>query len=320
MSFNYGGGGQPQYASVDPYGMMNQQYQQQYQQQQQQVPQLQPQYQQHYQQYFDDYDEQEFDKTEEEIDEEMQRELAEDAPWKKIQQNTFTRWANEHLKLVNKRIDDLQVDFSDGLNIIALVEVLSHKKLPRHNRRPMFRSQKLENVSVALDFLENVERIRLVNIDSSHLVDGKLKLILGLIWTLILHYSISMPTWEGEEQDPNSNKKKATPKQKLMDWISTKMPGDVPISNFTTDWNDGRAIGALVDSCAPGLYPEYNNRKLGMAKDAMDLAEEWLGIPQLIKPEEMENPNVDELSMMTYLSQYPQAKIKPGGQIGRAHV
>jgi filamin len=117
-----------------------------------------------YQQYIDEYDEQEFDKTEEEIDEEMQRELAEDAPWKKIQQNTFTRWANEHLKLVNRRIEDLQWDLSDGLNIISLIEVLSHKKLPRHNKKPMFRSQKLENVSVALDFLENVERIKLVNI------------------------------------------------------------------------------------------------------------------------------------------------------------
>lgn len=29
----------------------------------------------------------------------------------------------------------------------------------------------------------------------------------------------------------------------------------------------------------------------------------------------MENPNVDELSMMTYLSQYPQAKIKPGAPL-----
>lgn len=114
---------------------------------------------------YDEGDEEpEFDKTEEEIDEEMQRELAEDAPWKKIQQNTFTRWANEHLKLVNKRIEDLQYDLSDGLNLIALIEVLSHKKLPRFNKKPQFRSQKLENVSVALDFLENVERIRLVNI------------------------------------------------------------------------------------------------------------------------------------------------------------
>jgi filamin len=100
------------------------------------------------------------------------------------------------------------MDFSDGLNIIALIEVLSHKKLPRHNRKPMFRSQKLENVSVALDFLENVERIKLVNIDSTHMVDGKLKLILGLIWTLILHYSITMPQWEFDNRGGEDKSKK----------------------------------------------------------------------------------------------------------------
>lgn len=94
----------------------------------------------------------------------MQRELSDDAPWKRIQQNTFTRWANEHLKLVNRHVDDLQLEFSDGLNLIALIEVLSQKKVPRYNKRPNFRSQKLENVSVVLDFLENTERIRLVNI------------------------------------------------------------------------------------------------------------------------------------------------------------
>ena len=117
----------------------------------------------YYNQYEDNNNE-EFDKTEEEIDEEMQRELAEDAPWKKIQQNTFTRWANEHLKLVNRRIEDLQVDLSDGTNLISLIEVLSHKKLPRHNKKPQILLKKLENVSVALNFLENVEHIRLVNI------------------------------------------------------------------------------------------------------------------------------------------------------------
>ena len=36
---------------------------------------------------------------------------------------------------------------------------------------------------------------------------------------------------------------------------------------------------------------------------------------QLLGPEDMVNPNVDELSMMTYLSQYPDAKLKPGAPI-----
>lgn len=93
-----------------------------------------------------------------------ERELAEDAEWKKIQQNTFTRWANEHLKTVEKHIGNLETDLSDGLRLITLIEVLSGKKLPKHTKKPSFRSQKLENVSVALRFLQEDEGIRIVNI------------------------------------------------------------------------------------------------------------------------------------------------------------
>ena len=93
-----------------------------------------------------------------------EKDLAEDAPWKKIQQNTFTRWCNEHLKCVNKRISDLQKDLSDGLKLIGLLEVLSQKKMYRkYHCRPNFRQMKLENVSVALEFLER-EHIKLVSI------------------------------------------------------------------------------------------------------------------------------------------------------------
>lgn len=68
-----------------------------------------------------------------------ERELKADAEWKRIQQNTFTRWANEHLKQVDLEIDDLRTELSDGLKLIALIEVLSGKKLPRHNKKPNFR-------------------------------------------------------------------------------------------------------------------------------------------------------------------------------------
>lgn len=47
-------------------------------------------------------------------------------------------------------------------------------------------------------------------IDSSDIVDCKLKLIMGLIWTLILHYSISLPMWEGDEDTTTGS----TPKQR----------------------------------------------------------------------------------------------------------
>lgn len=47
----------------------------------------------------------------------------------------------------------------------------------------------------------------------------------------------------------------------------------------------------------------------------MGLADDWLNVPQLIKPEEIVNPNVDEQSMMTYLSQYPNAKLRSGAPL-----
>lgn len=99
----------------------------------------------------------------EEEDEMEARLAAEDAPWKRIQQNTFTRWANERLKIASSHIDDLETDLSDGLRLIRLIEALAQRNLPKHNKRPVFRSQKLENVSVALKFLDD-EGIRIVNI------------------------------------------------------------------------------------------------------------------------------------------------------------
>ncbi|XP_061796901.2 filamin-B isoform X1 [Nerophis lumbriciformis] len=243
-----------------------------------------------------------------------EKDLADDAPWKKIQQNTFTRWINEHLKCVNKRIVDLQLDLGDGLRLIALLEVLSRKKMHhRFHQRPNFRQMKLENVSVALEFLDN-ESIKLVSIDSKAIVDGNLKLILGLVWTLILHYSISMPMYDGEDDESESK----TPKQRLLGWIQHKVP-DMPITNFSQDWRTGKALGALVDGCAPGLCPDWETwdpvKPVENATEAMQLADEWLGIPQVIAPEEIIDPRVDEMSVMTYLSQFPKSKLKPGAPL-----
>jgi len=93
-----------------------------------------------------------------------ERDLAGDAQWKLIQKNCFTRWTNEHLKTVNKQIGDLSTDLADGLRLIALVEVLSGKRFRKYNKRPTFRNQKLENVTIALKFLEVDEGIKIVNI------------------------------------------------------------------------------------------------------------------------------------------------------------
>ncbi len=53
---------------------------------------------------------------------------------------------------------------------------------------------------------------------SGDIVDGNIKLILGLVWTLILHYQISIGF--GLDDDSSGGKKGGmTPKQALLNWL-----------------------------------------------------------------------------------------------------
>ena len=75
----------------------------------------------------------------------------------------------------------------------------------------------------------------------------------------------------------------------------------------------------MVDNVAPGLCPDWEdmdpNQPLKNATEAMDLADKWLNVPKLLSPEDIINPNVDEQSMMTYLSQFPNAQLQPGAPL-----
>ena len=55
------------------------------------------------------------------------------------------------------------------------------------------RFHQLQNVGTALDFLQKERKIKLVNIRNEEIVDGNPKLILGLVWTLILHFQVGKP-------------------------------------------------------------------------------------------------------------------------------
>jgi len=87
----------------------------------------------------------------------------------------------------------------------------------------------------------------------------------------------------------------------LLNWIQSKLP-DMPIKNFTHDWTTGKPVGALVDACAPGLCPDWElwdpNDAVANATEAMTLADDWLDVRQLINPEELVDPNVDEQSVL----------------------
>lgn len=125
--------------------------------------------------------------------------------------------------------------------------------------------------------------------------NGNLKLILGLIWTLIRRFQI------------RSTGRALSTKDAMLAWINTQIP-ECNIKNFTKDWNDGVALCALVNRIKPGLIPNYmaldRSQKKKNCMKGMTLAEEELKIPSIMDPDDLCHPDVDELSVMTYISYF----------------
>ena len=102
-------------------------------------------------------------------------------------------------------------------------------------------------------------------------MDGNRKLILGLIWRLIQRYSTfgvvnkepevcqesTSSDSQVKEAQPSSRQNIESPKSSLLHWIHNKIPA-IEITNFTTDWNDGRAICELVNTFAPGILIPFS--------------------------------------------------------------
>ena len=93
----------------------------------------------------------------------------------------------------------------------------------------------------------------------------------------------------------------------MLAWINTQIP-DQNIKNFTTDWNSGIALCALVNRIRPGLIPHFATLSRSDKREnctlGMKIAEEKLDIPYIMEPEDLCHPDVDEISIMTYISYF----------------
>lgn len=110
--------------------------------------------------------------------------------WVQTQIKTFTAWMNIHLRKRGIKVDDVISGVSAGVNLCHLMEELTGHKThipPMKNAR--FLIHKLQNASIAIEFIER-QGIKLVGVGSEDVVNGNVKIILGLIWTLIMRYQV----------------------------------------------------------------------------------------------------------------------------------
>uniref|UniRef100_G1TJ82 Spectrin repeat containing nuclear envelope protein 1 n=1 Tax=Oryctolagus cuniculus TaxID=9986 RepID=G1TJ82_RABIT len=258
-----------------------------------------------------------------------------------VQKRTFTKWINSHLA---KRkppmvVNDLFEDMKDGVKLLALLEVLSGQKLPCEQGRRMKRIHAVANIGTALRFLEGRKSmyrgspIKLVNINSTDIADGRPSIVLGLMWTIILYFQIeeltsNLPQLQSlsgsassvdsivssETASPPSKRKVATKihgnaKKTLLKWVQCaagKQTG-IEVKDFGRSWRSGVAFHSVIHAIRPELVDlekvrgRSNRENL---EEAFTIAEVQLGIPRLLDPEDVDVDKPDEKSIMTYVAQF----------------
>ncbi|TNM94661.1 hypothetical protein fugu_017420 [Takifugu bimaculatus] len=263
-----------------------------------------------------------------------------------VQKRTFTKWINSHLakRVPPLIVTDLYEDLKDGVMLLALLEVLSGQKLPCEQGKKLKRIHWVANIGTALNFLEGRKSayrgspIKLVNINSTDIVDGRPAIVLGLIWTIILYFqieelTINLPAIQAlsssnsslesstSSTDTTSSPIKRNPprqggaRKALLRWVqhtAAKRLG-IEVKDFGPSWRTGLAFFAVIHALRPSLVDmervcrQPNRENL---KEAFFLAEQELGVPQLLDPDDVDVDKPDEKSIMTYVAQF--LKHHPG--------
>jgi Ca2+-binding EF-hand superfamily protein len=234
-------------------------------------------------------------------EDEWDREGLLDPAWEKQQRKTFTAWCNSHLRKAGTSIEEIGQDYKNGLKLMLLLEVISGERLPRPDRGKM-RFHKIANVNKALDFIAS-KGVKLVSIGAEEIVDGNVKMTLGMIWTIILRFAI---------QDISVEDTSA--KEGLLLWCQRKTAPykNVNVQNFHMSWKDGLAFCGLIHRHRPDLIPDWNALRrddpITNLNLAFDLAEKHLDIPKMLDAEELvEMAKPDERSVMTYVAAFYHA-------------
>ncbi|XP_074005755.1 calmin [Numenius arquata] len=254
-----------------------------------------------------------------------------------VQKRTFTRWINLHLGKCKPplKVKDLFIDIQDGKILMALLEVLSGQKLMHEYKSSTHRIFRLNNIAKALKFLED-SNVKLVSIDAAEIADGNSSLVLGLIWNIILFFQIKELTGNlnrnssssslssgpsGPESDTShpstpcvernmsitvKDQRKAI--RALLIWVQRKTRKyGVAVQDFASSWRSGLAFLAVIkaiDSTLVDMKQALEKSARENLEDAFSIAQNKLGVPRLLEPEDIMVESPDEQSIVTYVAQF----------------
>lgn len=237
--------------------------------------------------------------------------------WEQTQYKAFRNWVNINLSSLKVSVNSLETDFKNGCSLVQLIEVLQKKSIGKWNKEPKRQMQEIENLNMAITAIQK-DKVKIVNIGATDINGGNLKIILGLIWTLIQHYHINQLSFIDDlDLDSSSNLSRSSsgnvtastekkPKVTAKDLLLKKVneicaPWKYEAKNFTTDFADGRILQCLAYTRDASLRDPVNlgQDKLVNCNEALESLDK-LNVPRVMDAIDIAG-NHDEKAMMTLL-------------------
>jgi Calponin homology (CH) domain len=72
-------------------------------------------------------------------------------------------WVNSHLRKLGSNIEEIGTDFSDGIRLAQLLQVIAGDKVEKLNNKPTMRIHKIQNTGQCLKFISE-KGVKLVGI------------------------------------------------------------------------------------------------------------------------------------------------------------
>eukprot|EP00325_Prymnesiales_sp_UTEX-LB-985_P019569 CAMPEP_0174747164 /NCGR_PEP_ID=MMETSP1094-20130205/90645_1 /TAXON_ID=156173 /ORGANISM="Chrysochromulina brevifilum, Strain UTEX LB 985" /LENGTH=136 /DNA_ID=CAMNT_0015951989 /DNA_START=11 /DNA_END=417 /DNA_ORIENTATION=- len=112
---------------------------------------------------------------------------------KRMQLKSFTTWVNLHLKKVGMEVAELKTDFADGVKLLKLIETISEESLGKYSKNPISKFQKVENLNLPLKYINTFNKQQGIpnQYSAENILEENEVLILGMVWTLILRFSVA---------------------------------------------------------------------------------------------------------------------------------
>lgn len=200
-------------------------------------------------------------------------------------------WVNAALP--DKHITDFTTCWSDGVNLLALVNSCRPGLVP--DLSSIDPTSGRENITLAMKLAKDNFFIPQVMSPQDLAVDRPDE---RSVMTYLSYFS-----------SPKSSLHKA-----LFLWVKQQLPEAVDVTNLGKDWVNGTALGALVNSLSSGVFTDYeqfdSSQCIENCQAALDAADTLLGANKTLTAQQFADPHLNLLRRSSYLLQLHGSTLK----------